>query len=354
MGSAVFVLRYNLESGAFAQSFLASPDFDLDSLKEISRHFGVRASSSSKSDLVTLIIRQINNQFTDRSLQKINEQLVGRTKEWISVKSGRVTRIPKLPSVSDLVLGQGSEEWYGPVVLTNSEPLVNWYIRPVFVEYWDMAENGKPEKYLARWLCFARVSLDAISLHWRGFTYPTGPDAVSVGSRKLQFPYWSYIPELFREIEELTQANVEYINLHELTLHSLWDKYQDDTQFKWTHRRIRAESNGVSLSAHAGAVDEINVGGILHLARTVRNAVDKELRDNFDYGLPDPVHFDNTILRTLIREYGALSYEFSLEQGKELLFSRPQLFWPETPFTFFGQFSSSTNICIKKRGTGTT
>ena len=75
------------------------------------------------------------------------------------------------------------------------------------------------------------------------------------------------------------------------------------------------------LSAHAGAVVEIEVAGIRRLAHTIRRSVEQELNVNHDLELPDPEDFDEVILRTLIREFGTLSYEFSLEnQNGDRLF----------------------------------
>jgi hypothetical protein len=260
-------------------------------------------------------------------LPAIVQQLVARPKDVISIKIGQVLHFPNLANADELVTTAGSESWYGPVSCPGDEQNAHWYIRPQFVNYWDILPGeDAPVKLQARWLCFARVTEAALSLHWRGFTYPNGPDGVLNSAKRIQFPYWAYIPQFFDEIAQLTKSKVTYVNLHDLLLHCLWDKFLENTNYTWTHTRIRAESSGVSLNAHAGTTDaDLNIGGILHLATTVRTAVQQELESK-GYALPSPEHIDNTILRTLIREYGALSYGFHLSAWGETVFKAHSYF----------------------------
>lgn len=112
------------------------------------------------------------------------------------------------------------------------------------------------------------------------------------------------------------RAYLEPINLHRVVLDTLWDKYRHDKEnYDWEDRRIRAEAGGVSLNARAagrGQV-ELNVKGIKRLAQTIRESIVVELRKYSDAKLPTPEQLDETILRTLIKDFGALSYELVLE-----------------------------------------
>jgi hypothetical protein len=108
----------------------------------------------------------------------------------------------------------------------------------------------------------------------------------------------------------------------------MWDEFRNNQDYEWTDRRIRAEASGVTFNARAGAIYQIEAGGIRSLANTIRRAIEEELRLEHDIILPEGDWFDEVILRTLIREYGTLSYEFSLEQENELLFRS---------HTYFGQ-----------------
>jgi hypothetical protein len=118
-------------------------------------------------------------------------------------------------------------------------------------------------------------------------------------------------------------------------LHNLWEKYRGDSNYRWIDRRIRAESGGVSLNARAG-VFELDTEGIRGLARTVRKAVERDLVSRYGEDFRDQSVLDEVILRTLMREYGTLSYEFSLEDNQNLIIRthsyfglRPQLNSPD-------------------------
>jgi len=311
-----FVLRHDLQGYQFATQFLASTDFDVATLKQISRDLGM-SPSGRKNELSDQIARAAAEQSSARAA--VISRMIGRKKGWASIRAGRVTEFPSLADPQGLVIGRGDERWYGPIVCP-VDTEAQWYIRPVFVGHWDMPEHdaSPPNECQIRWLCFARMQADVISLHWRGFSF--AETARAAMNRAAQFPYWQYVPNLFEEIVKLTDSDVKDIKLHWLVLYCLWDKYRHNPSYLWTDRRIRAESSGVSLNAHAGAVHEIDVGGILHLARTVRSSIQQELQTKHGQGMPDPCTFDEVIMRTLIREFGTLSYEFSLEEGQSVVF----------------------------------
>ena len=167
-----------------------------------------------------------------------------------------------------------------------------------------------------RWLCFARLTRDIVSLHWRGFSYSDSTQQLA-GS-KSHFGYWEHVPRLFGEMEELIGSKLRYPNLHKLVLHNIWDEYRGRLDYTWVDRRIRAESSGVNLSAYAGVL-EFDAGGIFNLAQVIRRAVQQEMANTYQVDLPNPGEFDEVVLRTPIREYGALSYEFHLERDSEVI-----------------------------------
>lgn len=319
MGIDAFVLRYELDGHHFASQFLISPDFDVGTLKNISWDLGM-PRNKLKNQLAEQIASEL--QFASyqqgRAIQMIIDHLIGRSKGWVSLKTGQIPKLPTCANPRELILGRGEEQWYGPISCSTDVEGA-WYIRPVFLDHYEIPEDSSEvDIFQIRWLCFARVEGGTISLHWRGFSYAGRRQVAKRGSS--QFPYWEYIPALFEEIERLTDARVDYANLHDLMLNDLWDRYRENLTYDWIDRRIRAESSGVSLSAHAGVVYEIEAGGILNLARTIRTSVQEELRTRYESDLPEPSRFDEVILKTLIKEYGTLSYEFSLESAGEVIF----------------------------------
>jgi hypothetical protein len=306
----------------FLNAFLNSPDFHIDSLKEICRSFDSAYSFyKPKTSLISLIVDKVRPEENRRHLlrDEVIEKLVTRNKEWMAFRRGKITRLPKCHDPHELLFFPGKNEWYGPIQVPNDES-AQWYIRPEFFPHWIIPQShDKPQEYTIRWLVFARITSNIVSLHWRGFTHSEDEDEVGVNSR---LAYWHYIPKYFDELQALLGIILEDVNLHRLVLHHLWDKYRYlKDQFIWSDLRIRAEGGGVALSARAGSIQGMDVNGIKNLAQGLRNSVALELKENHRFSLPVPEQFDEVILRTLIQEFGALSYEFSLETpGGETIF----------------------------------
>lgn len=332
MAPHVYVLKYPGDEKAFAEDFLGSYDFTSDQIKDIAARINASVLTK-KSDTIAAITRRIYSDYLTYKSPKyasvIIENLVARTKESVSVKIGQVQNFPNLADANELVTQRGSDQWYGPIKNPSDSDDAYWYIHPIYADYWEFLakEDDEAKHFTARWLCFARLTSDTISLHWNGFTLPMSAKAAENSSARLQFNYWTHVPKLFAEIEDLARARVEFISLHNLIIYYIWDKYIDNKQYKWRHTRIRALSRGVSLNAHAGSnKDETDPDGILALAKTIRKNVQEQLWSLYSYSLPDPSNFDNLILQTLIREYGALSYGFTLKLDDEVLFSAHSYF----------------------------
>ncbi|MEO0928905.1 MAG: hypothetical protein AAFY63_23985, partial [Cyanobacteria bacterium J06643_13] len=118
------------------------------------------------------------------------------------------------------------------------------------------------------------------------------------------------IPNYFQEIAEFCQAGCIEPNLHKLILHDMWDKYIKNNQYRWNHIRIRAESSGVALNAHSSEIKEINVKGLKALSGKLAESIlaSVGITDDNSKSLGEVAG-----LRTLIKEWGTKSYEFSLE-----------------------------------------
>ena len=308
MGVDAYVLRYELTGRDFMSQFLASPDFDIDTLRGICATLGVGVHGR-KTDLVHSITGC--NAASPRLAEAVLGGLLARNRTWVSVKMGTVGGNPALADASDLVFGPGSSQWYGPLE-SALDPQAKWYIRPVFAPHWETSserEDTTPQKVTIRWLCFARLSTGVMSLHWRGFTIKD--NVGGNGKYKVQFPYWDHVPKLFGDMEDLTRSAVANVNLYHVILDTVWDKYRSSGQYEWVDKRIRAQAAGISLSARAGAVEEASVSGIRRLAQTLRRAVEQHASSRHS-ALPQPEEVDEVLLRTLIKEFGTVSYEFQL------------------------------------------
>jgi hypothetical protein len=326
VGVDAFVIRQERSGTEFAAAFLASPDFDKDTIDVIARQFSVGRKGSRKADLIHGIISILKSANASAAAGVIIEKLISRKRDWVSVQMGAVLSRPVCSSASQLVTNIGEEKWYGPLHCYVDDSDAEWYIRPVLVDHIEVMEGEHPkaERVQIRWLVFARVTNDTISLHWQGFSHLRLREDTTMDtlySSKPQFPYWQYIPKLFTEIKEVTCADVRDIELHDLILNKLWDYYIGRPHYKWDDKRIRAQSGGVALSAHASSsIIELSPTGILSLAQTIRKAVEKDLLDIHGMVLPGPSHFDDVIRGTLIKGFGPLSYGFDLErEGTPLL-----------------------------------
>lgn len=322
MESDAFIYTSGAEGLEFASYWLASPDFDVETLKSICHQYGLRSSAKKKFEFKDIIFPHCDN----LQLRKIIiEQLLTRSRTWVSVKTGRIRKFPNCLDADELVLKMGQEKWYGPIENpSDKNPHASWYIRPVLIPHWIIPTNinEQPEKAIIRWLCFGRVSQDSISLHWKGFSHIENVE--SVGKHQAQFQYWEFIPKLFEEIEEMAQCRLEFPKLHKVILHDLWNQYRyDEKNYSWKDLRIRAEAGGVSLNASTIGIIEYSdeeIQGLGRLANAIRKAIETELATVFKASLPEAKRFDEVILRTLLRELGTLSYEFKLENHKETLF----------------------------------
>ncbi|MCP4423423.1 MAG: hypothetical protein GY803_02925 [Chloroflexi bacterium] len=325
MGIDAFVIRDTTEGLEFAETFLKSPDFTNAVLANICKTLGV-SSSGNKEWLINNIIQALEREPKYVS-QIIIEQLVSRKRKWLAIKMGKVKQNPECADPTELVQKIGEGRWYGPVQSPRDEN-AQWYIRPVSVRHFEARTRDDVQRYSIRWLCFARIDSENISIHWEGFSHTDLEDKVNKNS---QNQYWLYIPGLFTELERLTQSEFRQPNLQHLILQKMWNEYKlDKEHYIWDDRRIRAEAGGVSLNARASAKSrrknrteqDIDVEGIKRLARTLRNSIESELEGAYDYKLPNPEDFDEVILRTMIKDFGPLSYEFDLaDKEDELLFN---------------------------------
>ncbi len=298
----------------FAKRFLASHDFDMSALRKISQRFGLGASGN-KSNLLDRLEVYFYRNYRDEDGQAILEQLIERNKNWFTFRTGLCTKQPILENPRELIFSPGKSGWHGPVVIDNK----TWYIGVSFIPQWEYDEISKQIlEYQIRWLCFANVSDTYVSLHWQGFTFADKKESIEHES---QFPYWKYIPTLFDEIQKELAARLDYPVLHNLVLHDLWEDFRLSSDYEWEDLRIRAESGGVSLNVQSPGKsarydDEIDISDIKHLAKTLSISVAKEL-DVYPLETTRQVRLEESILRTLIREFGAKSYEFSLSHQRQ-------------------------------------
>ncbi len=315
--SKPFAIRQaDVSPEVFARRFLAGHDFDMPALRKICKEFGL-ATSGKKNNLLQNIEIFLGTHPRRDDGQTILEHLIRRNKNWFTFRTGICKTFPTLRDPVEIVFSPSKAEWHGPVIVDDD----NWYIRPHYTSQWEFDDiSKKPQEYQIRWLCFARVSETFVSLHWQGFSLA---DKIELIDHESQFRYWEYIPAFFDEFQKVLKIKLNPPLLHNLVLHDFWDEFRLSHDHEWEDLRIRAESGGVSLnvksSGRSASEDEdLNITDIKHLAKTLSLSATKELNISLDK--IKQARLEESILRTLIREFGAKSYEFSLtNQGQKLI-----------------------------------
>ncbi|MBD1933336.1 MULTISPECIES: hypothetical protein [Cyanophyceae] len=292
----------------FCIQFLSSPEFNVVTLRKLAPS----ASSKEKKQDLALRVAHALEQGQLTSNQVLLEY-VKQPRMWLSLKQGQCEKTPNLKSPAQLLREFGKQGWYGPI--TDSTTPRKWYIHiskiPDYVRR-GSGEASEVDKRYIRWPVIAEVRHNYVALHWEGFTFTEITEAHT--DQAVQFPFWRdiHIPKLFDELTEHLQGYWVHPNLHRLVLHEMWNKYLEDFHYIWQHLLIRAEADGVALNARSSGVTEVNVKGLKALARKLAESASERL------GLSDNceqiTHVENALLRTLIKEWGTKSYEFSLDR----------------------------------------
>lgn len=294
MGSRAFIDNNFSKGKEFLKHFLDSPEFTLNTLHQI------MPSGSSKKKKHELA-HDIATAFEEGRLspKQILLPYVKRSRHWLSFRLGQVKATPQQQEAHLLLTEFGDDGWYGEI--KDNQNNNHYYIRTFKIT--DYQGNN------IRWTVIAKIGSDCVALTWNGFTLISANDAKV--ERQVSFACWKFIPSCFQEIATFCQAELSEPNLHRLILHDMWDKYMGNSQYRWHHTRIRAESSGVALNAHSSEIKEINVQGLKALSGKLAESILKSV------GIIDDSNkllAEVAALRTLIKEWGTKSYEFSLKK----------------------------------------
>jgi hypothetical protein len=304
----------NFPSGIdFCIQFLSSPEFNEVTLRKLAPS---ASSKEKKHDLALRVAHALEQ--SQLTPNQVLLEYVTQPRRWLSLKQGLCEKTPNLKSPAQLLWEFGEQGWYGPI--TDSTNLRKWYIHiskiPDYVHRGSGEASQLEQRYI-RWSVIAEVSHNYVALHWQGFTFTEITEDHT--DQAVQFPFWRdiHIPKLFDELTNHLQGDWVHPNLHRLVLHDMWNKYLDNFHYRWHHLRIRAEADGVALNARSSGVTEVDVRGLQALAQKLAESALERL------GCPDDVeqisHVENALLRTLIKEWGTKSYEFSLDRKPNLI-----------------------------------
>lgn len=304
MSSTNVFIDYGFEDEIFRQQFI-SQEFAIQALRELA---STSVGKNAKEALVEKVIKDLRT--GQLTMDDILLNYVKRPRMWLSFKLGQYTELPKdLNPASQLIDSFGDDGWYGPVLDQDSDKA--WLIRIHQVTelyYVGIGEARQTAERKYRWTVVAELSSTHTALSWYGFTFSGSP-----GKQGSQFQFWSYIPSFFEELAGLCKANWDEPDLYRLVLDKLWQKYNNSAlEYLWRHIRIRAESSGVALNASSSGIVEIDIDGLTVLSRRLAAACMEAMGTEPDLFTTPKV--EEAITKTLIRGWGAKSYEFILEK----------------------------------------
>lgn len=310
------------DDDGFLDSFLDQELTSPTLVKLISNAGSTVKGSPKKEKLIERTIKLVN--LGKIEPEDILIEYIKSPRMWLSFKLGIHKETPKKEDPSSLLKKFGDAGWYGPIYdkLENSA----YYIHITKIAEplsYDEEKNEVTKNRYYRWSVVAKITSSYVALSWYGFGYRE-----KIDKRMNQFPFWKYIPKIFDELQEMTKASWEHPDLYNLTLEKLWYKYLEDINFSesynWGHIRIKAESSGVALNAKTSlkGPSEMNLKGLVALADALsESALQSLLTHNivdFNSDLEKKVFVHeslrNSFLKTLIKDWGAMAYEFSLDR----------------------------------------
>ncbi|MEM8543964.1 MAG: hypothetical protein AAGF66_08250 [Cyanobacteria bacterium P01_H01_bin.119] len=302
----------------FCSFLLRSPEFSYECLRQIVAEYpnlraatkDLKTKDSVASELSAFLERDLV------SAEAILLKYVQQPRSWLSFKIGSYQNLPILGTPHLLLTDFCQDSWHGPI--SDSSSSKAWYLRTQSIDSPTVGESNSGNQIIMkriRWTVIAELSDRYIALTWNNFTHKKIVDDHLGASA--QFPFWKYISAFTDELISQINGQYEYLNLHKLVLLNLWDRYLSGSQangYVWKHLRIRAEAAGVAVNAHSAGISDIDVRGIQALSNQLAMAAMRALGFSEDSG--NLADVEVAILRTLIHEWGAKSYEFSLEGKK--------------------------------------
>lgn len=308
MSNKVFIDNGYPSGYEFLEKFLSSPDFLSKTLYEINPLHRSFNKTQKASEIINLLKQGVLTK------NEILLSYVKQTRNWLSFKKkSKTLSFPQFQDPLILLENFGDDGWYGPIKDPDSSRV--WYIYILKISdftHRGIQNNLTVDQRFIRWSVIAEVSQHYLSLIWNNFTYN---DSVNINDEnRHQFPFWIHIHNLFNDLSSELKVQLTDINLHELILIKMWDKYLSDKNYQWRHIRIRAFASGVALNAHSSGVQDININGLQALSTELAKSSLRAMGISIDNDRQNLHTVENFLLRTLIKEWGTKSYEFSLER----------------------------------------
>ena len=235
-------------------------------------------------------------------------------RSWLALynRSEPETLQPKRASHLFILEHGRSEDCFGPIHDESSGS--TYYLITRSVPQWTVDDPGEPpvRAYL-RWTCVAEITPTYVALHWDNFQY-RGEGQQTTRRHQIQYPYWNEIEAVQGTLVGLGAGTLDAPAYVPLVLHNLWGRYVAAPDFEWTHERIRAQAEGVALTAsgrrQSDAV-ELDVTGIEALTRRLAEAAVEECGASTDA----IARVSRRLLHMVIKGWNPRSYQFRLDES---------------------------------------
>lgn len=310
MSIKAFIDRGYADPRTFSEMLLDSPEFLSGTLKKFADY------GTNKRAMAVHIANQL--EYEKVNAEKLLLEYAKQTRQWFTYKMGEYKDIPNLNDPTELLFKFGEERWYGPIYCDEEE--VYYFLRVHKITHYEKEDPQSTEikEHRIRWMLLARIDENNISFYWNGFT-TNQEDRIDVNS---QFPFWLHVPQAIGEMEKLLGGKYKYPLINKIVLEGMWDQYAQDPDYDWRHLAVRAEASGVNLNARSKGVQEIRVEGLLALAEAIAKSLIEDLLPKVNQSKKKRLlaRAENSIMRTLIHEWGTKSYEFSLDLEQDKIF----------------------------------
>jgi hypothetical protein len=304
------LVNFNLASREdVCTQLLNSLEFRKETLDELMKVVGLRGGSSKKEVLAANIGQVVARSANEARDKRIAIEFCKQTRQWLAFEPARLAKVPVVAGSATALLTEfGTSGWYGPFVDGSTHWLVYCHVTKHYVEIEQEGDKRTYRAFPARWHLVARITGDAVSVHWNNFS-PNENKEDAEQERERQFPYWRFVPGILLQLKEMYGAtSTAKEELHSFILHTLWERYPQSIQTAWHSLKVRALAEGVSVNA--GGRKERDVSGVQKLTRSLALAAMRELGvDVNDAGLKK---LDRALLQTILHEWGVKSYNFSV------------------------------------------